>query len=212
MAAHFDLACSQRDGARELLAAIAAEPAWNEYDQGVPSRCRRGAGVRRLGVVAAVAYVGTILAANWAVDRFGIVPVGFGYKGPAAVYIVGLAFTLQDVVHELLGAAAVFVAILAGAVLSLLVSPAFAVASAAAFLVSELTDLAVYSPLRERRPLLALGLSNTVGLVLDSLIFLWLAFGSLEFLPGQIIGKAWMTALALLLRVAWLRRRQAAAS
>jgi hypothetical protein len=42
--------------------------------------------------------------------------------------------------------------------------------------------------------------------VIDSLIFLWLAFGSLEFLPGQIIGKAWMVLLALPL-MAYLRRR-----
>jgi len=50
--------------------------------------------------------------------------------------------------------------------------------------------------------------SGAVGLVVDSLIFLWVAFGSLEFLPGQVIGKAWMVALSLPL-VHWLRRRDA---
>jgi hypothetical protein len=35
---------------------------------------------------------------------------------------------------------------------------------------------------------------------------LWLAFGSLEFLPGQIVGKLWMTLLAV--AALWeLRRR-----
>ncbi|MEJ2433502.1 MAG: hypothetical protein P8Y53_10180 [Pseudolabrys sp.] len=48
--------------------------------------------------------------------------------------------------------------------------------------------------------------SSSVGLVVDSIVFLWLAFGSLEFLEGQIIGKAWMVLLALPL-IAWLRRR-----
>ena len=45
-----------------------------------------------------------------------------------------------------------------------------------------------------------------VGLVVDSLVFLWLAFGSLDFLLGQVIGKTWMVLLAIPL-VAFLRRR-----
>lgn len=44
------------------------------------------------------------------------------------------------------------------------------------------------------------------GLVVDSIVFLWLAFGSLDFLLGQIIGKTWMVLLAIPL-VAYLRRR-----
>jgi hypothetical protein len=82
--------------------------------------------------------------------------------------------------------------------LSYFVSPAFvAAASAAAFLSSELADFAVYTPLERRSWLGAVALSNTVGLVIDSVLFLWIAFGSLEFLPGQVVGKAWMTLLAL---------------
>jgi hypothetical protein len=37
-------------------------------------------------------------------------------------------------------------------------------------------------------------------------VFLWLAFGSLDFLMGQIVGKAWMVLLALPF-ARWLRRR-----
>ena len=48
--------------------------------------------------------------------------------------------------------------------------------------------------------------SMVVGLVVDSLVFLHLAFGSLDFLAGQIIGKAWMVLLALPL-MHLLRRR-----
>jgi hypothetical protein len=40
-------------------------------------------------------------------------------------------------------------------------------------------------------------LSNTAGLILDSVVFLQLAFGSLELLPGQLVGKAIMTLVAL---------------
>ena len=45
-----------------------------------------------------------------------------------------------------------------------------------------------------------------VGLVVDSIVFLWLAFGSLEFLAGQVVGKAWMVLLSIPF-VVWLRRR-----
>jgi hypothetical protein len=53
---------------------------------------------------------------------------------------------------------------------------------------------------------LAVVLSGLVGLVIDSIAFLWLAFGSLDFLAGQVIGKAWMIVLSIPF-VAWLRRR-----
>jgi hypothetical protein len=48
--------------------------------------------------------------------------------------------------------------------------------------------------------------SSVVGLVVDSIVFLWLAFGSLEFLIGQIIGKLWMVLLAIPF-VMYMRRR-----
>ena len=98
-------------------------------------------------------------------------------------------------------------AILAGAALSaLLAPPALVIASAVAFLLSEFADLAVYTPLARRGLVLAVVASGVAGLVVDSIVFLWLAFGSLDFLPGQIVGKAWMVLLSIPF-VAWLRRR-----
>ena len=38
-----------------------------------------------------------------------------------------------------------------------------------------------------------------VGKYLASVLFLWIAFGSLALLEGQIVGKAWMTAAAVAL-------------
>jgi uncharacterized PurR-regulated membrane protein YhhQ (DUF165 family) len=56
-----------------------------------------------------------------------------------------------------------------------------------AFPVPQLADYAVYAPLRERNWLSAVALSNTVGLVVDSVIALSLAFGSLEvFCPLRL--------------------------
>jgi uncharacterized PurR-regulated membrane protein YhhQ (DUF165 family) len=160
---------------------------------------------RRAGIGAALGYAATIFAANWLVQHVGIVSVGFGLSAPAGVFAAGIALTLRDVVQATLGRAAVVLAILAGAALSWLVSPAFAVASATAFLVSELADFAVYTPLERRSWLGAVLLSNTVGLALDSILFLTLAFGSLAFLPGQVVGKAWMTLVAILLLAAGRR-------
>jgi uncharacterized PurR-regulated membrane protein YhhQ (DUF165 family) len=153
------------------------------------------------------AYIATIFAANWAITRFGLVPAGFGLLAPAGVYFAGLAFTLRDFTQETLGRRWVVVAIVVGAGLSALVSPAqLAMASGIAFLVSELADFAVYTPLSKRTWLGAVALSNTVGLILDSVLFLWLAFGSLAFLPGQVVGKAWMTLLAVALLALGRRR------
>ena len=150
-------------------------------------------------------FIATIYAANFAIETWGIVPVGFGLMAPAGVYFAGLAFTLRDLTHETLGRRGVLAAILVGAALSALVSPVFALASGVAFLVSELADYAVYAPLRRKHFLGAVVASNTVGLTLDSVLFLLLAFGSLDFLPGQLVGKWWMT-LAFLPLLWWLRR------
>jgi queuosine precursor transporter len=158
-----------------------------------------------------VAYVLTIVAANWAIATFGLVPVGFGLVAPAGVYVAGLAFTLRDLCQESLGRWATVAAIVLGAGVSALASPQLALASGTAFLISELLDLAVYTPLRRRRWLLAVGLSNAVGLVADSILFLLLAFGSLDFLAGQIVGKTWMTLLAVALLHLGRRRRLIAA-
>jgi uncharacterized PurR-regulated membrane protein YhhQ (DUF165 family) len=155
----------------------------------------------RIGLVAAAAYIATIFAANWAIDRYGPVGVGFGLTAPAGVYFAGLAFSLRDVTQNTLGRTAVIAAIVIGAVASAFVNRHFAFASATAFLVSELADFAVYTPLLRRGWLRAVVASNVVGFLFDSVLFLWLAFGSFEFLPGQLVGKAWMTAAFVVLLV-----------
>jgi uncharacterized PurR-regulated membrane protein YhhQ (DUF165 family) len=153
--------------------------------------------VRLAGITAAALYIGTVFAANWAIQRYGLVSVGLGLVAPAGVYFVGLAFTLRDVVQETLGRRIVIGCILVGALASWFVAPSFALASGVAFLCSEAADFVVYTPLAERSFVGALIASNTVGLVVDSALFLWLAFGSLALIKGQVVGKAEMTLLAL---------------
>ena len=62
------------------------------------------------------------------------------------------------------------------------------------------------APLARRRLITAVVLSSMAGLVVDSVVFLWLAFGSLDFLAGQVVGKAWMVLLSIPF-VHYLRRR-----
>jgi queuosine precursor transporter len=126
---------------------------------------------------------------------------------PSGVLVVGIAFVLRDLVQRRLGKGWTLLAIALGAVLSaLLAPPPLVVASSSAFAISELADFAVYTPLQRRGLVLAVLASSLVGLVVDSLLFLQLAFGSLDFLAGQVVGKAWMVLVSLPL-VAWLRRR-----
>lgn len=162
-------------------------------------------GMTTIGVVAVAGYVATVFAANWAIDRWGAVPVGFGLVAPAGVYFAGLAFTLRDITQDTLGRSWVLAAIIVGALLSAFVSTQFALASGVAFLFSELFDFAVYTPLRDRNWLGAVALSNVVGLITDSVLFLWIAFGSLEYLNGQIVGKAWVTLAAVAVLLVWRR-------
>lgn len=156
-----------------------------------------------------LAYVGTIPAANWMVTNLDPIPLGFHQAVPAGVCLAGLALALRDWVRELGGRVLTFVALLAGVAASYQVSdPAFAAASAWAFLASEMLDFLVYEPLRKRGLVKAVAASNAAGLIVDSMLFLWLAFDSFQYLPGQVFGKAVMTLLAIAAMVA--RRRYAA--
>lgn len=157
----------------------------------------------------AAGYALTILCANLAITYLGFVPVGFGLQAPAGVYFAGLAFSLRDWLQETGGKRWVLGAIIAGAALSALLSGPLAIASGLAFLFSELADFMVYTPLRHRSWLGAVVASNTIGIAVDSALFLWLAFGSLAYLPGQIVGKLWMTALTVVLMLAHQKRAAA---
>jgi hypothetical protein len=160
-------------------------------------------------IFAFLAYLATIPAANWLIGNVGtfcvpdgpcLVPVGFGLDAPSGVLMIGLALVLRDLVHRSLGWQAAAVAIVLGSALSLLVSPpALALASFAAFALSETLDMLVYAPLWRRRLVLAVVLSGLVGATVDSAMFLWLAFGSLDHLAGQIVGKMWMVGAAAVL-------------
>jgi uncharacterized PurR-regulated membrane protein YhhQ (DUF165 family) len=178
---------------------------------------------RRLieGIVFLIGFGLTIPIANWMIGNVGtvcppngpcLIPVfpkfmGMTLMAPSGVLMIGVALVLRDLVQRRLGVMYSAGAVVFGAVLSSVYSPpALVLASALAFLVSELSDMAVYTPLARRRLVAAVVASSAVGLVVDSIIFLWLAFGSLDFLAGQVAGKAWMVLLSIPF-VMYLRRR-----
>ena len=161
-------------------------------------------------------FCGCIPLANWLIGNVGtvcppdspcLIPVWPSILAPSGVLAIGLALVLRDLVQRRLGLAWAVAALAAGAVLSGLVSPpALVVASVAAFILSEVADLAVYTPLQRRSLVLAVAARGVIGIAVDSVLFLSLAFGSLDFLAGQVIGKGWAL-LAALPVVHWLRQR-----
>lgn len=170
-----------------------------------------------IGYIAFVLFAATIPAANWLIGNVGtecipngpcLVPVWFGLTAPSGVLMVGAALVLRDIVHERLGAIWALVAIAVGAALSaFLAAPALVIASTFAFALAELADFAVYAPLRRRHLTTAVLASGLVGSIIDSAVFLWLAFGSLTFIEGQILGKVWMS-LAAVAVLMMLRHRR----
>lgn len=145
-------------------------------------------------------YAGCVPLANWMIHHVGacvpngpcLLPVGFGLLAPSGVAVIGLALVLRDAVQLVAGWRWGMGAIAVGAAMSWLIAPpSLVLASVVAFMLSEFADFAVYTPLAQRQLLLALLTSGFVGAAIDSAVFLWMAFGSLDFIAGQIVGKAW---------------------
>jgi uncharacterized PurR-regulated membrane protein YhhQ (DUF165 family) len=157
--------------------------------------------MRLVGVLVFVVFLGLVPLANWMILHVGttcvatgpcLIPVAPGLMAPSGVLTVGVALVLRDVVQRCLGVTMGLLAIVIGTCISILVAPpALVAASGAAFLLSEFADFAIYTPLQQRHLMLAVFASSCIGLVVDSLVFLWLAFDSLEFLAGLVVAKFW---------------------
>lgn len=170
---------------------------------------------RPIGLGAFLGFLGSIPLANWMIHHVGtvcvpngpcLVPVAPGLMAPSGVLVIGVALVLRDIVQRCLGVRSALGAIVIGTAISAFIAPGpLVIASGLAFLLGELADCAVYTPLQRRRLILAVVASSLVGLVVDSIVFLWLAFGDLTYLPGQIVGKLWAVVFAVPL-VRLLRR------
>lgn len=161
-------------------------------------------------------FVAAVVAANWLTTEFGFVPVGFGLVATAGTYAAGFALVARDFIHDTYGLRGVWLAIALGAGLSfLLADPFIAVASAVAFAVSEVADTAAYAPLRKRAWRSAVVASSIVGAVIDTVLFLGVAFGAAALTPqalaGQLVGKVLWVAIPVALVGGVIRSRRAVA-
>jgi uncharacterized PurR-regulated membrane protein YhhQ (DUF165 family) len=167
--------------------------------------------INATGVVLIAAYIASIVSANIATDRIPGLAV-LELAVPAGSIIAGLTFTLRDLLHDHFGGRFVLGAVALGAGLSwCLATPTLAAASASAFMLSEIVDSCIYAELRARSRLRAVVYSNLAGLLIDSAIFVPLAFGTVAALPGPLAGKALATMLAAaaLVSISWMKRREA---
>lgn len=162
----------------------------------------------------AASFLACIPAANYLIGNVGttcipngpcLIPVAPGLMAPSGVLMIGAALALRDALHERLPRLAVVGLIVVGAALSVGFSPAaLAVASAVAFLMSELADFAVYDRLRRRGLALAVLASGVVGAALDSVLFSALAFGTVKWAAGLVLAKLYASAAYAAWK--WVRR------
>lgn len=169
-----------------------------------------GAYLRHGGAILAIAVLlGSIIAANYVTTDYGFIPIGFGLEATAGTFFAGFALAARDAIYDLWGRLPVLGVILFGTLISYLIAaPAIATASAAAFLLAELLDYAVYVPIRlksrlgDKRWAAAVVFSNVVGSLTDTIVFIGIAFGAAAIgpvLPGQVVGKLYATVLYLIL-------------
>jgi len=180
------------------------QPAW-------PAGLRRSRRIVATALSVAVFAI-CVVAANWLTSRYGFIPVGLGLSATAGTYAAGLCLLARDWVHDAAGRVAVLAAIGVGGVASaVMAGPRLALASAIAFVASELADLLVYQPLRRRGWVRAVLASNGVGAPVDTVLFLALAgFPIWAAVPGQLLAKAAATAIpvAVVLAVRALLRHR----
>ena len=117
-------------------------------------------------------YIALIVAVNWGLTVVPLVKMPGGEMWPPMSLVVGFIFVVRDFAQREVGHR-VLIAMLVGVGLSyVMASPYVAIASAAAFLVSELVDWLVYT--FTHRPLSARILySSLLGTPVDSVVFLW---------------------------------------
>lgn len=158
-----------------------------------------------IGIVALVIYGASIYLANWLIRSVGTVvvggnhllPVGFGLFAPSGAYAAGITFVTRDVVQRTIGKRWSLLVIIPGALLTALLDVQLAVASASAFLFSELIDFAVYTPLQQRGFVRAVVASGIAASIVDSFLFLSIAGIPLTLaFPGLLLAKVYVMLVA----------------
>lgn len=134
-------------------------------------------------------------------------PAAPGLMATSGAFVIGPIFVLRDFIQRRIGIGVSACAVVMGAALGgYLISPMLVIASSAAFLISGFVDLLIYTPLAKKRFVTAVTLSSLISAVIDSAIFLWLGFHSLDLFPGQVLAKVWIILLAVPFTI-WLLKR-----
>jgi uncharacterized PurR-regulated membrane protein YhhQ (DUF165 family) len=181
-------------------------------------------------------YVAVVCSAQVGANKIVELPWHGGLDAPGGTYLIGLTLALVELAHLtaptrrrgwINAEAMIACGFVASGILAAWIAivnelkPAFpdqgfevladtwriVVASLAAFAVSETVDNTIGAWMRDRAPdALRVLATNAVSAPLDSLVFLAAAFGSLEFIEGQIVAKLEATVVLGLPAVLVLRR------
>ena len=118
-----------------------------------------------------VSYIALIVLVNWGFTVVPLMEMPGGEKWPPMSLIVGLIFVARDYAQREIGHPVIIAMLVAAALSYVMASPFVAVASLAAFLISEFADWAIYSftkkPLHER-----ILISSAIATPVDSAVFL----------------------------------------
>jgi len=164
----------------------------------------------------AVAYVALVVLANWLASKYLITVPFTHYLAPAGVLCIGVVLVLRDWLWQLRGFWSSVALILVAGILSYVIGVVggygslqrIALASLLAFVVSEgIFESLVFAPLRKRHLTLGVAASASVGNLIDSFVFLVIAFPAFwtSLYAGNVIGKFEMIAVGVALTAA--RRR-----
>jgi uncharacterized PurR-regulated membrane protein YhhQ (DUF165 family) len=161
----------------------------------------------------AACYLGLVILANWLASAYVVGVPLTPYTAPAGVFCIGVVLVLRDWIQQLRGLVwtmplvytAGLISWAAGDLAGWTALEKIAIASVVAFTVSETVEAVVFTPIRNRNLSAGVALSGTIGNVVDSYLFLTIAFGSTAFFWGQFWGKSEMIAIGTALTV--MRRK-----
>jgi uncharacterized PurR-regulated membrane protein YhhQ (DUF165 family) len=136
-----------------------------------------------------------------------VIPVFFfGVYAPSGVVLIGLALISRDILQRLTNVKFVFFSIVLGTILCYFtVSKEIALGSIIAYIISELSNTAIYTMLQRYSFIIAVIISVLCGAFIDSIIFLEVSFHSHQLLLGQFMGKV-DTLIITLPLIIFLRR------
>ena len=150
-----------------------------------------------------ILYVGLIVLVNWGFSVVPLIDIPGGEKWPPISLVVGLIFVARDFAQREIGHRVIIAMLIAAMLSYVMADPFVAVASLAAFLISEFADWAVYSftglPFRQR-----ILISSAVGTPLDSFVFLSI-IGHFSMLGASAMTVSKMLGALL---IWWLIRRR----